>query len=226
MNLNSLWLRSWCWSVAAATLLVLSPSAARAVDGSFDEGIEYQRIVPAQPTRVPDDKVEVLEIFWYGCSHCDAFEPHLHQWLKNKPDDVAFRRMPGQLNPGWKIHAAAYYVAEELGVLDKVHQPLFDAIHDKGRKLATQESLIEFFGEHGVSREQFMNAYNSFAVRAKLRHSEQQVRRYGANSVPTVIVAGKYRTNATMAGGTFEGLLKVIDHLVDKERSARKQAKP
>lgn len=209
-----------------AALLALVPAAATAVDGSIDEGIEYQRIVPAQPTRVPDDKIEVLEVFWYGCSHCDAFEPFLHQWLEKKPDDVAFRRMPAQLNPGWKVHAAAYYVAEQLGVLDKVHQDLFDTIHDKGQKLATLDAVIDFFAAHGVSREQFMNAYNSFAVRAKLRHSEQQVRRYGAQSVPTVIVAGKYRTNATMAGGTFEGLLKVIDHLVDKERNARKQAKP
>lgn len=202
-----------------------APSAVLAVDGSIDEGIEYQRIVPPQPTRVPDGQIEVLEVFWYGCSHCDAFEPHLHKWLENKPDDVAFRRMPAQLNPSWQLHAAAYYVAEELDVVDKVHSALFEAIHDKNRKLTTLDAVIDFFGEHGVSREQFMAAYNSFAVRAKLRHSDQQVRRYGARSVPTVIVAGKYRTNATMAGGSFTDLLKVIDHLVDKERNAT-PAKP
>ena len=208
------------------TLFAASQSIAWAADGSIDEGIEYQRIVPSQPTRVAEGKIEVLELFWYGCPHCHAFEPHLSKWLENKSGDVAFRRMPAQLNPGWKIHAAAYYVAEELGVLDKIHRPLFEAMHEQKKKLDTVDALAEFFGNFDVSRESFLAAYNSFAVRAKMRHAEQQARRYGATSVPTMVVAGKYLTTATMAGGNFDALLKVIDHLVDKERKERAQAKP
>lgn len=210
----------------AVVLLAASQPAAFAVDGSIDEGIDYQRIVPAQPTRVPDGKIEVVEVFWYGCPHCYDFEPHLNKWLADKPIDVAFRRIPGQLNPGWKVHAAAYYVAEELGVLDKIHSPLFDAMHENPRKYDTADALMEFFEQHGVTRDSFLAAYNSFAVRAKMRHAEQQVRRYGVTGVPSVIVAGKYRTSATMAGGSFESLLKVVNYLVDKERKARKQDKP
>lgn len=210
--------------MCAAAVFALSPAAVVAADGSIDEGIEYQRVVPPQPTRVPDGKVEVLELFWYGCPHCHAFEPHLRKWLESKPGDVAFRRMPAQLNPNWKIHAAAYYVAEELGVVEKIHKPLFDAMHNDNKRLDTLDSLAEFFGQHGVSREDFMAAYHSFAVRAKMRHSEQQVRRYGATSVPTIVVAGKYRTNASMAGGSFDALLNVVNQLVEKERSERDTA--
>lgn len=220
--------RSWIDRLLQAGVLAmfaLAQSAALAADGTIDEGIEYQRVVPAQPTRVPDDKIEVVEVFWYGCPHCYAFEPHLHKWLENKPADVAFRRIPAELNPGWKIHAAAYYVAEELGVLDKIHQPLFDALHENHKRMGSVDELADFFAKFGVSRESFLTAYNSFAVRAKMRHAEQQVRRYGVTGVPTVIVAGKYRTSATMAGGSFDALLKVIDFLVDKERNERKQGK-
>lgn len=216
----STWMR-----VCAIALLGIFQSVALAVDGSIDEGIDYARIVPAQPTRVDDDKIEVLEVFWYGCPHCYDFEPHLHKWLENKPADVEFRRMPGQLNPGWSVHAAAYYVAEQLGVLDKIHTPLFEAMHNHVRDYQTVDSMAGFFAKHGVSRDQYMSAYNSFAVRAKVRHAEQQEKRYGVSGVPTVIVAGKYRTSATMAGGSFEALLKVVNFLVDKERNERKQGK-
>lgn len=210
--------------LCTAALLVAVQPIAFAADGSIDEGIEYQRVVPPQPTRVPDNKIEVLELFWYGCPHCYAFEPYLQKWIENKPVDVAFRRMPAQLNPEWKIHAAAYYVAEELGISDKLHRALFDAMHKEHKRLDTVDALAEFFGQYGVSKESFLAAYNSFAVRAKMRHSEQQVRRYGINGVPAIVVAGKYRTSATMAGGNFEDLLKVVNYLVDKERSERGKA--
>ncbi len=210
--------------LGALVLLAAAQSAAWAADGSIDEGIEYQLVVPPQPTRVPEGKIEVLELFWYGCPHCYAFEPYLQKWLENKPADVAFRRMPAQLNPGWKIHAAAYYVAEELGILDKVHEALFDAMHKEHKRLDTVDALADFFSQYGVTRESFMAAYNSFAVRVKMSHSEQQVRRYGVTGVPSVIVAGKYRTSASMAGGSFDSLLKVVDYLVDKERNERSKS--
>ena len=208
---------------ALALLLAAHPFAS-AADGSIDEGIDYQLVVPPQPTRAPDDKIEVLELFWYGCPHCYAFEPYLQKWLAHKPADVAFRRMPAALNPGWKIHAAAYYVAEELGILDKVHEALFDAMHKEHKRLDTVDALADFFAKYDVSKESFLAAYNSFAVRAKMRHSEQQIKRYGVTGVPSIIVAGKYRTSATLAGGSFDALLKVVDYLVDKERKERAAA--
>ena len=203
-------------------VLALLPAFASAADGSFDEGIEYQRITPAQPTRAPAGKVEVVELFWYGCPHCYTFEPHLREWLKNKPDYVEFRRIPAALNPQWQVHALAYYVAEELGVLDQANKDLFHALQEEKRRLATPEALAQFFQEkYDVSRERFMEVANSFAVRAKLTHAARQVQRYGASSVPSIVVDGKYLTTAPMAGGSYEGLLKVVDHLVAKEHDAQ-----
>ena len=114
---------------------------------SFDDA--YTAITPAQPTQTAG-KIEVLEIFWYGCPHCYAFEPYLQQWLSRKPDNVEFRLMPGILNNNWVPHAKAYYVAEKLGILDKIHQQLFDAIHKDKRNIFSDDDVKEFFIEQGV----------------------------------------------------------------------------
>lgn len=188
--------------------------------GTYVEGIEYQRITPAQPTRAPEGKVEVVELFWYGCPHCYRFEPHLQRWMENKPAHVSFLRIPAQLNPSWRLHAAAFYTAEILDVTEAVHRPIFDAIHKERRRLRTPEALANLFERHGVDRQQFLRTLDSFAVRAKLAHARKLVKGYGAHSVPTIIVNGKYRTDAEMAGGSFRKLLGVVDYLVRKEARA------
>ncbi|WP_455234610.1 thiol:disulfide interchange protein DsbA/DsbL [Thiogranum longum] len=188
------------------------------VYADFNEGTEYQAITNAQPT-ASADKIEVLELFWYGCPHCYHFEPVLEDWLKNKPDDVVFVRMPAILGPNWELLARGYYTAEFLDAVDKIHKPLFDYIHKERKRISSVDELKTFFVEHGVSASDFDNTFNSFAVITKTNRSKQVRSMYGLTGVPTLVINGKYRTTAKQAGGN-EKMLKVVDYLIDKERVA------
>ena len=191
-------------------LSLLSLSAVFAEE--YEEGVHYERVVPAQPTSTVG-KVEVLELFWYGCPHCFRFEPHLERWLKKKPDNAQFVRMPGVFRPSWENHARAFYTAELLGVFDKIHEPLFNAIHVKKKNMDTLDSLRDFFADHaGVDKNEFIKTFNSFAVETRLRRAKTMGARYGVRGVPAVIVNGKYR----VPGGGAEAI-KIINYLIEKE---------
>lgn len=195
-------------------LLIFAPLALAA--GKFDEGVEYQVLAAPQPTATTD-KIEVLELFWYGCPHCYHLEPELNDWLKHKPEDVVFVRMPAVLGPSWELHARAYYTAEILGVLDKVHGPLFDRIHKDKKPVRNAAELKAFFKAHGVSEADFDKTFNSFAVITKTNRAKQARELYGLTGVPALVVNGKYRTTARLAGGNKE-MLQVVDFLVARER--------
>jgi thiol:disulfide interchange protein DsbA len=197
-------------------LLALPLSVATAA--SFEEGIQYTKLSHPQPT-VDADKIEVVELFWYGCPHCHKFQPYVEKWLKTKPDNVSYVRMPAILREDWSLHARAFYTAEILGALDRIHTPLFDAIHNDKRHLFTENKLMEFFQEHGVSNDDFRNTFHSFAVDSKVRRARQMTRRYQVRGTPAVVVNGKYLTGPGMANG-FDNMIKVIDYLVDKESHA------
>ncbi len=175
----------------------------------------YELLSPAQPTQNPD-KIEVIEFFWYGCPHCYSFEPMLAQWLKNKPENVEFIRQPAVFSRLWELHAKAYYTAEALGVLDKVHADFFDAIQNKRQKLADKDELAEFFAGHGVDKAAFEEAYDSFLVDAKLRQARAMAPRYGVTGVPAVIVNGRYKVTARLAKSQ-QNMIKVINDLIKKE---------
>jgi thiol:disulfide interchange protein DsbA len=193
-------------------LLVLGPAFA------FDEGTDYTRLSQPESTDT-GKKVEVLEFFWYGCPHCFHLEPYLEKWLKNKPADAAFRRMPAVLGPNWKPGARAFFAAQELGVLDKFHEPLFRAIHIDKRPLFDEDQLVAFAAEQGINAEQFRKAYDSFYVNMEVRRAAELERRYGIDGVPTIIVNGKYRTSVGQAGSK-ERLIEVINYLVKLESGA------
>ncbi|MDP6183583.1 MAG: thiol:disulfide interchange protein DsbA/DsbL [Gammaproteobacteria bacterium] len=184
-------------------------------DQNFTEGQHYERITPEVATHA-DGKIEVVEVFWYGCHHCFSFEPHIEKWQRSLPDNVVFRRMPGVFARTWVPHARAFYTAEILGVLDKIHTPLFEAIHEQHRKIGDEDSLARFFAEHGVADEDFREAYNSFSVDTKTRQALTASKDYGITGVPSVIVNGRFRSSARLTG-SYEDLLKVLDTLVDKE---------
>ncbi len=178
----------------------------------------YQLVSPPQPTKT-GDKIEVLEIFWFGCPHCFHFEPILNKWRKQLPADVEFRHMPGVFRKNWVPGARAYYTAKVLDVDDRVHEAIFNAIHLEHRKLYDQDSFGDVFEANGVSREDFNKAWNSFTVENQVREAMQMSRQYGISGVPSIIVNGKYRTSASLAG-SFEDMLKVVEQLIDKERTA------
>jgi len=205
-------------SVAAATL---TPTRALALE--IDEGIDYR--VVAQPMRAEDgDDVEVLELFWYGCPHCYHLEPKIKQWLAGKPDGVSFRRLPAAASPRWVPHAKAYYAAEMLGVLDKLHEPLFKAMHEEKRKIYTEDQIIAFAKEQGIDADAFRNAYDSFPVDMQVRKAADLAQRYNIDGVPAIVVNGKYVTSATQTGSR-DRMFAVIDHLIAKEKENASQAK-
>lgn len=171
----------------------------------------------AQATDVAEGKIEVVEVFWYGCPHCYDFEPFLEEWLKTKADDVEFKRMPGIFRENWIPHARAYYTALELGVLDTVHQPIFDAIHRYHKQINSQSQLRKLFAENGVDEDAFDKAYESETVTDKVKKALLMGRRYQIRGVPSIVVNGKYLTGASIAG-SFENMLKATDELVARER--------
>lgn len=205
------WLSLACW-------LGLVGAAPLAAAESFDEGIEYKLIVPPQPTGNPN-KVEVVELFWYGCPHCHQLEPILSGWEAEKPEYVEFVRMPAVLGPRWELLARAYYTAELLGVLDKIHGPLFHALHVEKQRINTVEGVAAFFAKQGVPEEEFEKTFNSFAVATRLNQARLMSQRYGITGVPTLVINGKYRTQASMTGGN-ERMMKVVDYLAAQEYQA------
>ncbi len=199
-------------------LALVTQFSQAAVDG----GAKYQTIANPQPTS-DADTIEVLELFWYGCPHCYQVEPEIEAWLESKPDDVTFVRMPAILGPSWELGARAFYTAELLGVTDKIHKPLFERLHKQKKQLRNASDIRAFFVEQGVSAEDFDKTFGSFAVITKTNRARQARDMYGISGVPTLVVNGKYRTTASMAGGNRQ-MLEVVDVLVEKERSAGKAA--
>ena len=193
------------------------PASGPATSAKFKEGTNYQKIVPAQPTGVPAGKVEVAEVFWYGCGHCFALDPAIESWRgKSKPAYVEFVRIPAMWNDSTRMHARVFYTAELLGKLDELHTLIFREIHVTGNQLNTLEKISAFFQQHGVSKDDFTKAFSSFAVESKLQRADLMNRRYRINSVPTVIVNGKYSTDVSTAGGESQ-LFGVIEELAAHE---------
>jgi thiol:disulfide interchange protein DsbA len=183
---------------------------------AYTQGQDYVELSNPQPTS-SGDKIEVVELFWYGCPHCYHLDPFLEDWAASKPDDVEFVRMPAILGKRWGLLAKGYYTAELLGVVDKIHPALFEAIHEDKKKIDDEAALQDFFVAQGVSAEDFKNTFNSFAVNVKANNARQMTRRYAITGVPAIIVNGKYRTSPGMARSN-EGVIKVMNYLIEKER--------
>jgi thiol:disulfide interchange protein DsbA len=176
-------------------------------------GEGWDPIDPPVPTSVPEGKVEVLEFFWYGCPHCFTMEPALQAWLETKPDNVEFRRVPAPLNPSWTVHAQFYYAAEALGLTEKLHEPLFSAMHEKKRKIYDKNSLIDFAVEQGVDRQKFSDAWNSFGVYVKVQQARKLGQKYNLDGVPAIGIDGKYKTSGSLAG-TYSRMFEIVSQLV------------
>lgn len=179
----------------------------------------YETLTVAQPVQNPD-KVEVIEFFWYGCPHCYHLEPAMEAWLKTKPANVEFIRQPAVFSELWGKHAKAYFTAEALGVVDKVHADFFDSIQNKKLKLTSEDELAKFFVAHGVKEEDFHTAYNSFLVDTKMRKAESIGKDYGITGVPALIVNGKYRVTGPSAKSQ-ENMLTVVNDLIKQESKGK-----
>ncbi|HET7587571.1 MAG TPA: thiol:disulfide interchange protein DsbA/DsbL [Gammaproteobacteria bacterium] len=184
-----------------------------------EAGVNYQVLDTAQPTSAPAGKVEVIEFFWYACPHCFAFEPYLEDWLAYKPENVVFVRVPVVKGFQWAdAMAHAYYTEKALGVVDKLHDAIFNEIHQKRHLLKSKEDFKAFFEQHGVSGEDFESAWNSFSVAMNVKRAANLQQAYRIMGVPTVAVGGRY-TATLHAGQGIEDLPDVIDYLVKKAAS-------
>lgn len=188
--------------------------------GRFELGRHYLRLSPTQPTSSNVDKVEVAEIFWYGCPHCFNFDPALETWRAAQPDFVSFIRVPAVWNALLQLHARAFYTAEVLNKGAEMHSALFREIHENRNMLDTPAKLQEFFGGFGVDAETFTSTFESFAVQMKLQRADELNRRYRIQSVPTIVVNGKYTTGGGETA-SYEEMLELVDALVASERAGR-----
>ena len=199
-------------------LLFLLPLSAMAVE----EGFEYQAISPPVDLSQGDDtgKVEVIEMFFYGCPHCFRAEPMVDKWLKTKPDFVTFTRMPAIFRDSWEPLARAFYVAKALGVLDRIHEPLFNSIHIKRQKNFKKDDIRAFFVSQGVSAADFDKTWNSFQVANQVARARDLGKRFKIQGVPSFVVDGQWRTNGTMAGG-LENVPEVLNTLIRRQSAAQ-----
>lgn len=185
-------------------------------------GTNYAALANPQPPAVKRGKVEVSEIFWYGCSHCYAFDPALESWKTSKPSYVEFVRIPVIWGPTHVQHARLYYTMLELGRGD-LHPKIFDTIHLKGNMLAAETDdearalHLLFFRDYGITEKKFNAAYDSAAVKANVQRAQDLTARYEAANVPLMIVQGKYVTSVSMAGNE-RAVLELVNDLAASEK--------
>ena len=203
------------FSALSIFLAFTLPSGAQ----EFKEDVNFFPLLVEQPVRT-GDRIEVLEIFWYGCPHCYALEPYLKKWLKNKPEFVEFVQLPAVLNRSWAFDARVFYTFVALGLIDELHEAYFDAIHKDRRRMKKVEQVASWAQEQGVDPQLILDTFNSFGVDSMLANATQMSGRYEADGVPTIIIDGKYRTTVSLAGGHNE-IIDLINYLAQRAKSER-----
>lgn len=203
--------------LAFASLFGLSAQAAE-----FEAGKQYTVLSTPVPVSQPG-KIEVVELFWYGCPHCYAFEPSINPWIAKLPADVNFHRIPAMFGGIWNVHGQLFLTLDAMGVEHKVHTAVFDAIHKEGKKLATPEEMADFLAAQGVDKDKFLSTYDSFAIKGQIEKDKKLAMAYQISGVPTMVINGKYRFDIGSAGGPDKAL-ELADFLIAKERDAAKGA--
>lgn len=201
------------------------PESAQLPAGKWKAGVNYRPIVPAQPTSANPGQVEVLEVLWLGCPHCYELEPFIEAWRKKAPAHVKFVQEHVMWGPAHRAHGRLFYTLDVLGRKDLVVKA-FDEIHRRsnillsptGNDAQTQSVQLAFAVANGVKEADFKREYNGFAVNTRLQRAEEIMRRYRIESVPNVIINGKYETDVGMAGSPVK-LVELINDLVATEKS-------
>ncbi|OIQ99100.1 thiol:disulfide interchange protein DsbA precursor [mine drainage metagenome] len=187
-------------------------------------GKEFDKTAQIIPIDTPN-KIEVVEVFWYGCIHCYHMDPILNAWVKKLPADVTFKRIPGLPNPSWAPMAKAFYAMDDLKLSDKLHSALFDAIHKQKVLNPTDEkAAIDWIAkEGGVDKSKVEDSFKSFSMNTRLNRAAQYFRATGATGVPSIIINGLFITSSTMAGGN-EQALKTTDYIIANIRADKAKA--
>lgn len=205
-------------SLFAAAALLMGGAAFAAAE----PGKDYKLLNPPQP--VSTSKIEVVEFFFYGCSHCFQLHPHLGAWKKTMPNDVELTHVPAIFRDSWEPMARTFYALEALGQRAGLHDALFKAWNVDGNTLTEEAKILDFVAPHGVDRAKFSAAYNSFSMQSKVVRAKQMIRSYGISGTPTLVVDGKYLITALQPADTIRVLNEVIE-MARKERSAKPKAR-
>lgn len=202
--------------------LAALPADAQLPSGKWKPGVNYDPLVPAQPTNVSPGKVEVVEVFWLGCPHCYALEPFIQSWLKTKPAYIEFVRVPVMWGPVHRAHARLFYTLQALNRSD-LFEKAFDTIQQQHNPLVansddeTVKLQQTWAKDNGISADDFTKAANSFTVNSNLQRAEQLTQRYQVQGVPLVVIGGKYSTDVGKAGAPAK-LIELVDDLAASER--------
>ncbi len=185
----------------------------------YVEGEHYEVLL--NPKKISGaDKIEVMEIFWYGCSHCFAFESLLEAWRAGIAEDVVFARTPAIWRDVMRNHANVYYATQALDVPEEIHHDIFTLLA-KSPAMVDQRKFAEIFARYGVSEKDYTRAFNAFGTMSKVSKAETRAKKnYQVQGTPEIVVNGKYRITGRM-GGSQAGMLAVVDYLIDLERNAQ-----
>ena len=182
------------------------------------EGRHYAVLSSPVPVAQPE-KIEVVELFWYGCPHCYQLEATINPWSAALPEDVNFVRVPAMFGGIWNLHGQLFYTLENLKVDETVHNSIFNALHNQGRKLSSLNEITQFVATQGVDKDIFVKTWNSFSVKSQMEKAKKLAMAYQISGVPAVVINGKYRFDIGMAGG-LQQTVDVADVLIEKERQA------
>jgi thiol:disulfide interchange protein DsbA len=183
-------------------------------------GKDYTVLSPAQPVDVPAGKIEVTEFFWYGCPHCNEFDPYLEAWVKKQGPDVVFKRIPVAFRDDFIPHSKMYHALDALGLAQKLTPIVFNEIHVNKNYLLTPEDQAKFLAKNGVDPKKYMDAYNSFSTQSELQRDKKALDDYKIDGVPTLAVQGKYETGPATTN-SLPGTITVLDYLVAQIRAKK-----
>lgn len=203
--------RRFLGSLAAGGAVLATGTHASA--SNLTPGVHYLPIRPRISTGVPEGKVQVLEIFWYGCPHCYNLQPHMGEWMSTLPDSVEFSHLPAAFNDLWALHARVYYAAVLMDILEDIHQPFFDAIHGQGRNMQSESAILRFVDQRGVDADAFRDVMRSQEVADSVNDAALLVQALQVQGVPSMAVDGRALVSASMAG-SFGNMLAVVNELI------------
>jgi thiol:disulfide interchange protein DsbA len=210
-------LTSACLSLGLTGLASLSSTNALAQRKPPEAGQDYKALAQRAPVEAPAGKIEVVEFFWYNCTHCNAFEPSLSEWVRKLPKFVAFRRVPRRFADNEIAQQQLYYALEAMGLIEKLHTKVFAAIHVEKQQLNTPTAITDWVAKQGVNKAEFTKQFESFTAISKANKAKQLQDAYQIEGVPALGVAGRFITDAGMAGGNARAL-QVVDALVESVR--------
>ena len=160
----------------------------------------------------------IYEFFWYGCPHCYNLEPTMERIEADLDKDTKIVKLPVALRDSWIPHAKLYYALQQMGKIDEINNLIFEEIHLEDNRLNTEQQMVDFLGKHGIDTNKFIEKYNSFGTEARIKKASNLAKKYQINSVPTIIVNGKYLTSGSYVS-SYDELYSVINLLIERERN-------